>query len=259
LLRRIAAALIGTTIAALAPPATALAHPLVDEARASYEEADFEGALDALGRAEAADDLVRDDLEAIFELRVLLGLGMADEGMTEQALRRILSLNPAHDFGDLLPPEVLEAAARIRAEQAGALRVRVRARRSPTGLVIAAAVDRDPTGLVRTTRVAARVGTAPWRRVDFAELTLTEPSEPVEFYAELLGPGGVVLASDGSESEPKRWTPPTETNPAEVPWMWIGIGAGAALVTGLVIVVAVVASGGDSDLTNPTLPMVTFE
>ena len=258
MLRRIAA-LFGSSLVALALPATVLAHPLVDEARASYEEADFEGAIDALGRAEAADDLVREDLEAIFGLRVLLGLGMGDEDMTEQALRRLLSLDPAHNFGDVLPPEVLEAAARIRAEQAGAVRVRVRARRGPAGLVIAAEADRDPTGLVRTTRVAARVGAAPWRRVDFAELSLPEPSAPVEFYAELVGPGGVVIAADGSEAEPKRWTPPTEPGTTEVPWMWIGIGAGAALVTGLVIVVAVVASGGESDLTNPTLPMVTFE
>ena len=58
--RAIAAA--GLLVGLFGPSGRAFAHPDVDEARALYQQADFPGALAALARAEAANDLTRAEL-----------------------------------------------------------------------------------------------------------------------------------------------------------------------------------------------------
>jgi hypothetical protein len=93
-------------------------------------------------------------------------------------------------------------------------------------------------------------------------------SEPVEFFARAIGPGGAVVASHGefdaplvhAASAPIVEVPPAfETQPVEpdesgdddMPiWPWF-VGAGAAVVIGVVVVLVFVVR---SDLTEPIFP-----
>jgi len=238
------------------------AHPLVDEARGKYEEAAFEGALDTLTRAEAADDLTRDDLVAVYELRVMVHLGMGEEDVIETDLRRLLSIDPSHDFGDGAPPDILRQASQLREELGGPIHVSVRASPGPAGLSLRAQVDHDPEELTRTIRIATRRGDSAWQSSRGSSLELPG-GEHVAFYAEAVGPGGVVLAADGSEAEPRIWEGgdgDSDTDDGEgPPWLWIGIGAGAAVGVAAIIIIIAVAASGSSDQTNPTLPMVSFD
>jgi hypothetical protein len=234
-------------------PLGAFAHPLVDEAQAKYEEADFEGALDALTRAEAGDGLTRADLVAVYELRILVHLGIGEDEAVGTDLRRLISIAPGHEFSDALPPEVLRRASQVREELGGQIAVNVRASPTTTGVTLAAEVTRDPENLTREIRIVSRRGDDAWQTTRGDSLELSGDEE-VEYYGEAVGPGGVVLATHGTESHPRTWG-----EGGGSPWLWIGIGAGAAAVVALTIVIIAVATSGGGDQTSPTLPMISFE
>jgi hypothetical protein len=235
---------------------TARAHPLVDEARASYENADFEGALDALSRAEASTELVLADLEALYDLRILVHLGMGDDEAVEADLRRLLSIAPAHEFGDATPPEVLEQASQVRTELGGPIRVVARAAPGTAGVRIEAEVRNDPSNVTRSVRIGVRRGGGVWRVVADTSTDVAS-GEAVEFYAEAVGPGGVVLATDGTRSGPRVWDGGASSG--GVPWLWVGVGAGAVALIAVVVVVVATSGGGESERSQPSLPMVSFE
>ncbi len=247
---RITAALLAACVALL--PGVALAHPLLDEAQGKYEEADFEGALDALTRAEASQDLTRSDLVSVYELRILVHLGIGEDEAVDTDLRRLLTISPGHDFSDAMPPEILRRASQIREELGGQIGVTVRASPSAAGVSLSAEVARDPEQLTREVRIMSRVGDGRWQTTTGDSLELAGDQE-IEFYGQAIGPGGVILATDGSEASPRTW----DGSNGSSPWLWIGIGAGVAAVAVLTVVIVVVATSG-SDQTRPTLPMVTF-
>src|SRR5262245_46666023 len=89
------------------------AHPLVDEGRRLYDEAEFDAAMDALTRAEQANDLTRADLIELLRIRILLRVAMEQPEGLEADAERLLSLDPHFDFGESAPPEVTEAVARM--------------------------------------------------------------------------------------------------------------------------------------------------
>ena len=231
----------------LALPSTALAHPLVEEGRSRFEEADFQGALRALRGAERADDLTREDVIRLLETRALVYRALQDEARLEAALRALGTVDSDHAFSPEVPPEVSERFTHLKERLPGALRLEVDVRPIPGGLAVEAAAHNDVEGLVRHVRVYARPEDGRWQSAEDQRLTvLASPGSRVIWYAQAIGPGGAVLASRGTETAPETAVVPKAGRadvpslpadgapvPAEEdgpPWLWIGVGAGAAAV-----------------------------
>jgi hypothetical protein len=245
-------------VACALAPGTALAHPLVDEARARFDEAEFEASIRALDRAERADDLSMDDLVEVLRLRILCELALGRESRVEAAAERVLSLDPARALGSEMPPEVHELADRIRARLGGALSIS--ASFDPDRGRILTAIDHDPGRLVREVRIhTRRAGDESYRTTTGDEAEA--PESPLEYYAEAIGPGGVVIATDGTAGEPRTHGSEAvfrteDDDEGTSPWLWIGLGAGAAAVAGVVIAIVVALSSGESNLSRPSYPGV---
>lgn len=233
-------------ITVLAPAATALAHPLVDEGKRLYEEAEFARALDALGRAEAASDLAVDDVVRLFETRALVHLAMGHEDRMRADLRRLVAIAPTHAPGRDAPPDVMRAIEQIRAERHGLLRVIASTEAAPAGITIGVRVENDWADVVREVRTVGRVqGGTDWLQARDAPLLVTTTAgDVVEYYAEAIGPGGAVLARSGSESEPLRAAGPGAGGGGEAEvWPWIVVGVGVALAAGAIVTAVVLTSG----------------
>lgn len=227
-----------------AAPAIARAHhPLVDEGRRLYEEAEFVAALDALGRAEAARDLAPEDLAVLFETRALVRLAMRDEEAMRADLRRLVAIAPDHRIGAGAHPDVMRALAEVRASGAGSPRVVATASASPSGVTIEARAENDWAGVVRSVRATGRVqGAAAWESATDAGLFVTAAAgDVVEYHLEAIGPGGVVVARSGSEAAPLRAGagPAVAAGGGLEAWPFL-VAGGAALLVGAVIVIAVV-------------------
>lgn len=252
-----AVALVAFAVVLLAP-ALALAHPLVDEARARFDEAEFEASIRALDRAERAGDLSMDDLVQVLQLRILCEVALGRGNRVEDAAERILSLDPARSLGGEMPPEVHELADRIRARLGG--RLSISASFDPDAGRIITAIDHDPGRLVREVRIhSRRAGDERYRTTTGDEAEA--PESPLEFYAQAIGPGGVVIATDGTAGEPRTHGAEadfqTESSDGGVsPWLWIGLGAGVAAIAGVIIAIVVVASSEESNLSRPSYPAV---
>jgi len=250
-----------TVLIALAAAGRASAQSPLDGARGHFEQAEFEAALSELDRVEEGDGLTREQLLELLRLRILVELGMGDDGGVRTDVRRLLSLDPDHRLGDSMPPEVHEAAEAIRAELGGVVSVEVEAGPTPTGVRLDAEVRNDPTSLVRQVIVHGRVAHGRWQRAA-PPLTLAPgPGTSVAFWAEAVGPGGAVVATDGSSEVPSTFTTAAEDDDGGDQGggntlLWVGIGAGgAALVAGAIVTVGLLSgSAGVSDTTNPSFP-----
>ncbi len=262
----------------------------VARGRELLQEADFEGALAAFEQAEAAGGLDRDDVVRMLEGRVLAHHGLGHRGAMEQALVALVALDPEHTFGPEVPPEVRERFAQLAEASAGPLGVRVSLLRGGEGLTLVARPLRAPPGLVRQVRLLARVGEeGAWKEgTGSVDLPEAEPSDPVAWLVELVGPGGAVLlrdegsatlgqppaeatvAQDGVEDEeapeedgsaageagPLREAPPRpDESDGGSSGLWIGLGVGAVVVVGAAVAAVLLTSGG-SDQTQVRPPIV---
>jgi hypothetical protein len=239
---------------------TAHAHPLVDEGRRLYEEAEFDRAMDSLARAEQATDLSRPDLIELFRLRVLLRVAMEQPDAMEADVERLLSLDPTFDFGDSAPPEVNASVTGIRRRIAEAVGIEARVEPTATGLEVHARATNDAAGLVREIRVRARSGEGAWIGPLPPPLELAmEPDQSLSYRAELIGPGGAILAQAGTEAEPLVWSPGGGGGGDDSDlWIGVGVGIGVAVLAAAVILttVLVLDAQGPGEQTRPTLPVV---
>ncbi len=236
---------------------SAEAHPLVDDARRLVDEADFSAAERAFARAEGATDLTREDLALLLEGRALLHHALADAAALEADLARLAALDPQHTFGPRMPPEIAETFLCVRTRAPGALRVEVEMRPVPGGLALRATAANDAAGIVRALEMHARVAGGPWRS-SADELVITgAPGASVELWAVARGPGGVAVATRGSEAAPvaalvpgaEHATPETpiaQSPGPEAPpprrssraWIWVtvaGVGLAAVVTAGLLV------------------------
>ncbi len=245
-------------------PAPAVPRTDAERARALLGEADFDGALAAANAAEAGSSLDRDALVQLLETRVLIQAGLGRPGDLERDVARLAALAPQRPPPPSFPPAVAQALARAQAA-AVAIGVDAEVTTNEDGATLTGAARADAAGLVRTVRLSARVGDSAWQSSNTGTLTVpVAPGETLSYYAEAIGPGGVVLAAAGSEAEPLTRTrapalaviPDPEPVPAsdDTP-LFIGLGVGGGvLVLGVVIVIAAVA-GSSNDTTLVTLPM----
>jgi len=264
------------------------AHPILEEAQRRFDEADFEGALEAFGRAERAADLTRDDLVQLYVRRALVHhtLGNADDLETD--LMRLASLEPEHEFGRQVPPVVVEAFDRARARTTGQITVSLAAETRPGGVRLEAQIENDTSGIIQEVRIGARSPGNAWTQRSNAALEMPAPSDStIEIYAEAIGPGGAVVASDGTHDDPVSGRvseledrvagggttggggtggggtgggpiidDPGGGDDDGIPvWPFL-VGGGVLLAAGAAILIAVLVAGGSSNNTNLMPPMV---
>ncbi|MGB5374678.1 MAG: hypothetical protein WBN15_12915 [Polyangiales bacterium] len=87
----------------------AKAHYLLDDAIASYEDADFRAALRTFNLAARDADLSVEELLLLFEMRALVHHAMGNETAMLRDLERVGALRPSHELSGLAPPPVRKA------------------------------------------------------------------------------------------------------------------------------------------------------
>jgi len=109
-----------------AMPAPARAHPMLDRAVASYEEANFETALRTFDAAARNADLSVEELLELFEMRALVHHALGDEASMRADLRRLNAVRPSYELGRLAPPPVRDVFEDVRKNNASAGGVELR-------------------------------------------------------------------------------------------------------------------------------------
>ncbi|MEM9190369.1 MAG: hypothetical protein AAGF12_14385 [Myxococcota bacterium] len=250
-------------------PATAFAHPLIDEAQRLFSEADFEGALAAYTRAEDADDLSRDDLVDLYVSRALLHHVLENGDDVDIDMFRLATLEPDYSFGNQVPPAVVERFRTQAARVTDRVKVELQVETHAGGIRLQGIVQNDVTGMVRTVRLGVRKPGNAWtRRQNSALEFATSSDETIEYYVEAVGPGGAVVASSGSSTHPnvsevgvllgggpangngEPVEPPSDGVPA---WPFI-VGGSVLAVAGAALLIVLLAGGNDN--TSLSGPMV---
>lgn len=265
----VAALTLVATLAVSGAPSRALAHPLVDEGYRRYSEADFSGALDAFGRAWAARGLDRTDVVRTLAGRAMVFFATNDAAGLQAALSSLAVLEPEYAFPREAPPDLAQGLASEHARVGGALAIEVTVEWRGNDAFLSSRVAHDPGHMVTAVKLHAQA--AGGDAVE-GEGTLLVPSagERVSYWAEAIGPGRSVLATEGSRAAPREATQTgvalgvTEDSSAGAvdtgsgdgisPWVWVGVGA--VVVIGVVGTLLLVSSGGTSDSTQPGAPFV---
>lgn len=246
-------------------PATALAHPAIDEARLHYENAAFTEALQSLEVAEHAPSLTAAELHDLLALRATIHFATRAEDAFRNSLRMLASIAPDYRFDPNLPPPFLEAWHQER-DATQPLEVGVTVVEEAGRVRVNAHVDGAAASLVRgPAEIHVRPRGGDWRAGSNGSVVLYgTAARSVELYAEAIGPGGVVIAQHGSEENPRvvgqvplgvaetRPAPQAETDP--LPWLLAG--AAGIVAVGLAIALIVVATqdgAGATTIHSPTL------
>ena len=137
----------------------AKAHYLLDDAIASYEDADFRAALRTFNLAARDADLSVEELLLLFEMRALVHHAMGNETAMLRDLERVGALRPSHELGELAPPPVRKAFDDMLEANGGTLGVEllVEERTFDGKAFIVARVERVPKGLVHHVGLQCRV------------------------------------------------------------------------------------------------------
>ncbi len=264
-----AAVFLAAVVAFSASASRAYAHPLVDEGYRRYSEADFSGALDSFARAWSARGLQRDDVVRVLAGRAMVYFATNDRASLQAALASLAVLEPTYAFPREAPPELAQGLDREVARARGTLGIEVTVEWRGEDAMLSSRVSHDPSRIVSAVRLYARVSGA---RPLTGEGTLLVPGarDGVSYWAEAIGPGGAVLATEGSESAPREAQhdgvalgviedpsgggATADTGGGVSPWLWVGIGA--VVVIGVIGTLLLVSSGGKSDSTQPGAPFV---
>jgi len=138
----------------------ARAHPSLDQAIASYEEADFQAALRTFNAAAQNADLSVEELLHLFEMRALVHHALGNQAAMLADLRRLAAVRPSYRLSQLAPPPVREAFEQMLEANGGSLGVElVIEEKAFDGLpFIVARVDQVPKDLVDHVGLQCRVG-----------------------------------------------------------------------------------------------------
>lgn len=249
------------SLSMLAAPAAAQ----LDAARDHLADADFQRAERAFGRALGAAELSRDELTSIFEGRAVARWALGEEDEARADLVALGSLDPDHVLPPEAPPLLVESFAAL---PRAPLQIRLTWGETAEGeALLRASVENDLAALSRSVRVhVRRQGEPEWTTSVEPEVAIRmHPGDVVEVWVEALGPGGAVVAHEGTAlapiehghgliaasdalAEPNRAPDPTPM------WIWAGVGAGVFVAVAIIVGVAV--GTASSDATQPTAPMV---
>lgn len=246
---------------AIAVTSAASAQPTeLDEGVRLYEQAELEAALAALDRA-AEGRLERADVVRLLATRALVRFALGFFEPLERDLLAIATLEHDYELGMRAPPPLHAAYARLQGQIAGPLRVTVELEALEAGVRLHARTEGDAANIVEHVALSARRVGGEWQRGEDGNLVLPVLSgERVELYAEAIGPGNAVLASDGTANAPRTETVPPYRSEAAPPrglstGAKVGIVAASAAIVAAVVIIAILASGG-SQSTRPQGPFV---
>jgi hypothetical protein len=137
----------------------AKAHPLLDDAIVSYEDADFRAALRTFNLAARDADLSVEELLLLFEMRALVHHAMGNETAMLQDLARLGAVRPSHRLGGLTPPPVRKAFDDMLEANGGTLGVElvIEEQAFEGKPFIVARVEKVPKGLVHRVGLQCRI------------------------------------------------------------------------------------------------------
>ncbi len=258
-----------------AVPAAVRAHPMLDRAVTSYEEANFQTALRTFDAAARNADLSVEELLELFEMRALVHHALGDEAAMRSDLRRLHAVRPSYQLGRLAPPPVRSALEDIRKSNGDRLGVELRIDEtifdgSPW---VVARVLRVPEGLVDhvTLQCSVRNDTDTISRTSQgtqARLKLPKSGDHNGCAATArTRQGGVLFSSTMDQAVPLRlrrsrnvlrvpeYKPYADAPKAKKKWPWIV--AASAVVVGAGIATGVVLSQQSKSSSEPAAGAVT--
>jgi hypothetical protein len=225
------------------PPSSAHAeHPAISQAIAYAERADFASALAAFEEAESATALERSDLVMLYAHRATVQFALGQMAAMQADLRRLVALDASASLPASAPPPLAEALAALQ-EEAEPVTLEARAQLTSAGVEIRARAPERGADLVRGLHAWGMGTSGEWEFGDAGVLTIDARSATrVLWYAEAVGPGGVVIATHGTRDEPWTFVVPESSTfeHADDTLMHWFIGGGTAAIAVSAIVLGVV-------------------
>ncbi|MEM9190218.1 MAG: hypothetical protein AAGF12_13620 [Myxococcota bacterium] len=222
----------------------ASAHPLIDLAAARFEQAEFEAALALCRDAKAGDDLTRTDLARLYELEALVHTALGNDPEAWAAFEQLAVVDPSYRADPTTPPEFQEALTAAVENGPGPIALSAAVAWRGATLSVAAVLRNDRLGLVREVHLYARSEGGEWEGPSVGSIDIRSRSGSAEYYLQAVGPGGVILANEGSGDTPRvahAALGPEDDSEDGLDWgLILGIGAGvvAAAVGVLVLLLA---------------------
>ncbi len=257
------------SVVSLAPaPLAAQTNPLIERGVTEYEDVRFEEALQTFSAALVRSGNTPADQATIYDYLALTYLALGRREEATGAYRSLLGIEPDHEPGPGVSPRFREFFATVRAAWEADGRPGLPApapvsigHRSPpqadrgTEVELEATID-DPDGRVASLVLAYRQGTnAVFTRVEMARspsgaYAATIPGDAVspplvEYYFEATDAAGLPVSARGDVSAPLRIAVPAPGGDiASEPLFWVGIGGGALLVAGAIVLGVVLGGQG---------------
>ena len=254
--------------ACLLSAAPALAHPLLDEARAASERADFPAALDALSRLDAADDLSIEELPDFLMTRATVRFALGQQAEMVRDLEALATIAPGYAMSETVAPAIRSSFDRARA-RAAPLAIDATARTVPGGIEIRVATPEHARALVRAVRIHTRAAGGDWLRADGPTMLVPVPAGArIEYWVVAVGPGNTHVTSSGSPAAPHEARAEPATSPRRsaerdetaapaaavaddpgsgggVAWQLI-VGGALVLIAGAIVAVVVLTGSDES-------------
>lgn len=266
---RAVAVLVAWVMLAIAP-AVVHAHASLDEAIQYAEDADFDAAIASFDAAIASGELTRDELVLLLSERALVFHALGNDSALGRDLSLLAMLAPDRELGRAAPPPLVARWNELRASQGAALSVHGTCGPSPSGTEIAAQVEGLRDGELGQVFIHTRDASGEWVQKQAASVDIPSGDDGVSYYIQILGPGGIALASQGSASAPLECAPLSDPAPmaagvqvdasprrSKKMWWWIG-GAAVLVAAGSVTAAMLLTRDDTSDRTSVSKPMVSF-
>jgi hypothetical protein len=255
-------------VACLTPVASAqdADAPSLARAGALIEDADFESAREVLRTLAAGEGFSESDVLVWLELSMLVEFAIGGTP-PEPELGALLALDPDRQLGEAVPPDLRDALDALRARPHPPLEIAVEATSTAGRYRLRAVVSNDGASIVREPRVFARpAGERSWRASEDGALAIETAAAELAYYAEAIGPGGAVVARQGSADAPlvlrsqaraPEVEPVVPEDDGDFPVAAVAIvSAGTAVAIGVAVVLALVLPvSPSSPLDRPTFPL----
>ncbi len=184
--------------------AEAQAHPLVEAGITQVSDAAFEEALSSFDSAWNGSGLTREDVIALLANRAVANFALRASAAVDRDLGFLAAIDRTYAFAPHVPPPMRDRFEQIR-KQTGQPSLSVLTRFGLGRASIELEVHEMPRELIREARMFARPVGGAFVVSSAGSLELANPQEhAIEWYAEVVGPGGAVLLKEGEADAPRR-------------------------------------------------------
>lgn len=189
-------------VAVLMSAGFARAQSNLERAIEAYESGELETAEQALGEV-PQDSLSRDDVIQWLVYRALVAHVSGDAEELDASVLQLATLGENDPLGRRAPPPVRTAYENALQRVSDALSVDASASVQAGGVSVEARLRNDMGALIESIRVRARAPGGEWLSND-GEPRVFVPTtgSTVELIVEAIGPGGSVMASQGTDEQP---------------------------------------------------------